>query len=177
MQQDNVQIKDEIIAEILDTTIISYKQETERSNLLLTKSDYLVKYITSTFVFLNAISVLMITNNMINKMIIVFMYLIVGVALCMALVKAVSAQILLKGKYFPTAGDILNGIVEKGEFDDDKIKKKLIKDKLGYYTQYTKELESANNERAKKINIAYKIYIGGVVGIVVGIMMIMIIIA
>lgn len=141
----------------------SYNQEIKRSSLLLTKSDYVIKYIMSTFVFVNALAVFLASTKLINAWILVIFYLISGSLLCYCLFLAIRVQILLKGEYFPTGDTLLNDIIKY--IKDPKshnIEIKLDRDLISYYSKYTCALEKANNERATILNSAYYYYLSSI---------------
>lgn len=163
---------------ILEITKESYNQEVRRSNSLLTKSDYLVKYITSTFVFINAILVLIMNNKLINPWINVFIYMVSGILLCRSLYLAVRVQILSKGVHFPTGMTLLNDIAKK--YNDEK-KTTTTQDMdmqiIFYYSRYIEELEVANNMKASILNKAYTWYLRTIIGITIMLFVLLILIA
>lgn len=153
-----------IFDEILRVTIKSYDQETNRSSLLLTKSDYLIKYITATFVFINAISAFLIANKVISSCVIVIGNIAIGAILCFSLYFAVNVQLFVRGNYFPTGMEIFRAI--KNKYNADKIEKTpldLRMDTIKYYSDYIDNLEKSNNKKAEMLNSAYKVYLIGVV--------------
>ena len=156
----------------------SYNQEIKRSTLLLTKSDYVIKYIMSTFVFINALLAFLVTSKIINIWILVVFYLISGCLLCSCLYLAVKVQILLKGEYFPTGETILNDIKKdiqsSGEIPNPI---RLDRDLIRYYSTYTTKLEEANNERATILNQSYKFYLASILFIFSMFFIILIVIA
>ena len=165
---NNKERYDDMIVEITNVAIESYKQEQNRESILLTKSDYVIKYITATFVFVNAICALLITNEVIPTIIVCVMYFIVGASLCVSLAYSIRAQLLVKGEFFPTGVDVLNGMQE--EYKKNGTEKSvcdLKMDTIKYYDNYTKTLQKANDDKAKKLKIAYRIYLNSVICIMV----------
>lgn len=154
----------EILIEIIKVAQESYKQEQDRALLLLNKSDYIIKYVTATFVFVNALCALLITNKVIPLTIVCILYLIVGISLCVSLSLSIKAQLLVKGKFFPTGVDILEGMNK--EYQTSGLEKSLSDlkfDTIKYYDEYTKSLEGANNDKAKTLNKAYHTYLFSVI--------------
>lgn len=141
----------------------SYNQEVKRSSLLLTKSDYVIKYIMSTFVFVNALLVFLTSTKLVNAWLLVLFYLVSGSILCYCLFLAVRVQILLKGEYFPTGETILNDIKKDMNSSGQRFSEiRLDRDLIRYYSEYTSKLEEANNDRARILNSAYYYYLGSI---------------
>lgn len=127
----------ELLSKILDISKESYNQEINRSNNLLTKSDYLIKYISATFVFINAIFVFLATNRVLNLFILAGVYLIISEILCWSLFLAVRAQVLKKALYFPTGNTVIDEI--KDEWNSDGIENNeitLTNKTINYYSDF-----------------------------------------
>ncbi|WP_288222527.1 hypothetical protein [uncultured Clostridium sp.] len=168
----------DIIEKIKSITQVSYEQEIARSKAILTKSDYLIKYITSTFVFMNAALVFLATSKLVSPWILVIVYMISGVVLCYSLYKALKVQILLKGLFFPTGKTIMKDISKQLNENSERITPlELDRDIILYYSNYTEELENSNNNRAKILNSAYKWYLSSIILITMHFFIILIIIA
>lgn len=93
-------MKDEVVDQLLEIAKISSEQERDRTQNLLVKSDYLVKYITATFVFLNAIYVFLLKLDVVKPIWIVLLYVVPGILLCVAMWNAIKAQELVDVKFF-----------------------------------------------------------------------------
>lgn len=160
--------------EILCVAKTSAAQEENRLNILLKKSDFLMKYISATFVIINAICVFIATNTDIAPFLIFLYYVINGMLLLLSTYHTINAQTLVKSYFFPSGQDILNGI--KKEISSlclIKVKTDTIK----YYTDYTNSLKESNDNRANKLNNAYKCFILGTVSITVGFLLLILFIA
>jgi hypothetical protein len=158
----------DMLIEITKVAQESYKQEKDRASLLLTKSDYIIKYVTATFVFINALCALLIANKVVPLTLVCILYLIVGILLCISLSLSIKAQLLVKGEYFPTGVDILSEM--KQNYDKNGHEKSLVDlkfDTLKYLDKYTKALEAANNDKAKTLNKAYRAYLSGIISITI----------
>lgn len=167
-----------MIEKIINITKESYNQELNRSNLLLTKSDYLVKYITSTFVFINALFVFLVSSKLVNTWYLAIMYAISGVLLCRDLYLAVRVQILTKVKFFPTGNTILQDIKSVYEKEKKQITPmKIDIDTVNYYSKFIEELENSNNKKANILNNAYNWYLGTIIFITFIFFVILLIIA
>lgn len=169
--------QEQMINEIMKISVESYKQEKDRAALLLTKSDYLNKYITATFVFVNAFCAFLLTNSAVSKIAICIVYPLIGMFLCISLFLSTKAQVLLKGKFFPTGMDIWEGMKKEAEQGTEKNELSLRLDSIIYYNEYTKALEEANNSKAKILNWAYKTYLFGTIGLTIGFFIICLIVA
>lgn len=168
----------EIIAEILSCAVESSKQEMSRSNILLAKSDYLMKYISATFVIVNAVCAFAISREFIPAAIVCVYYLLIGILLLISMVITIQVQTLLKVEYFPTGTQILEGMAERWESDKEVYSiLNLQVDNIKYYSQYTESLKEANDDRAKKLKQAYKCFVYATVGVAIGFLIFLILIA
>lgn len=175
-KKKNTYSVEKVLERTLDIVKESYNQENNRAKALLTKSDYIIKYITSTFVFVNAMVLILINNKMVNLVILVILYFIVGAMLCFSLYNAVKAQALLDVAYFPTGDTILKDLA-KLDNEQENLSIYLSRDIISYYSQYIEKLEEANNKRAKILKQAYGIYNSSVIVITLLIFIIILIIA
>lgn len=167
-----------IITEILSCAVESSKQEMSRSNILLAKSDYLMKYISAAFVIVNAICAFAISREFIPAAIVCVYYLLTGLLLLISMVITIQVQTLLKVEYFPTGTQILEGMAEKWESDKEVYSiLNLQIDNIKYYSQYTESLKEANDDRAKKLKQAYKCFMYATVGMAIGFLVFLILIA
>lgn len=157
-----------MIERILNITKESYTQELNRSNVLLKKSDYLIKYITSTFVFINALFVFLLNNQLIDTLGLAISYAISGILLCRDLYLAVRVQNLTKVKFFPTGNTILQDIKSNHQKEGKKITPmNLDVDTVNYYSEFTEALENSNNKKAEILNKAYNWYLSTIIIITV----------
>lgn len=158
----------DLLNKILDITQESYKQENSRASNLLTKSDYLIKYVTGAFALINVIFVFIAVNKLINLWSIGICYLIIAITMLFCMIYSIRAQILKLGKYFPSGKQILLDIVKKYkeevvEYNDQK----MINETIIYYSEYIEQLEIVNNDRADLINKSYKLFLVSIIEIIV----------
>ena len=109
----------EILTEILNCAVESNKQEISRSNVLLAKSDCLMKYISAAFVIVNAICAFSVLRDFIPASIVCVCYFITGILLLISMFTAIQAQTLLRVEYFPTGSQVLDGMNRKWESDNE----------------------------------------------------------
>lgn len=175
---DNNQDKElfkKILDEVLDISKVSYDQENDRSRQLLTKSDYLIKYIFAITIFVNIFLPLAFANKIINLTALILMYVFISIPLILSLFFSIRVQILKPGKFFPVGKRVLEEIKNSGDAlnSDLKIKNRFIL----YYSSSTNELQESNDTRAKILKTAYKQYILSIVILVSIILVIMILVA
>lgn len=173
MNQDNRDILDEI----LKVAIESSNQEKERSQILLTKSDYLMKYIAAMFVFVNAVCVFIMSNSNVSAWIVCIYYFLVGMSFLFSVCFTIKAQTLLKCVFFPTGQDIFSNMLLKYNEGNTLTSQDLRIDTIKYYSNYTKSLQVANDNRAKLIDKGYNAFFIGTIVITGGLFLIMVIIA
>jgi hypothetical protein len=169
---------DKILTKVLEISDESYRQERERSNNLLTKSDYIIKYISTAFVFTNAIFALLASNKVIKIGILAVLYILIAVTFCISLYYAVRAQVLRKAKYYPTGNTIIKEL--ESDFEKKPVMPTditMLNKLINYSSDYIEELQKVNDDRAKLINIAYKSYLVSISLISLSFIAIMIIIA
>lgn len=162
-----------IIDEALEMSKTSYNQENERSKQLLNKSDYLIKYISAIFIFVNIFLPLAFSNSIINLVALSIMYFLISAPLIFSLFYAVRAQILKPGDFFPLGEKILLKIKNREYKKLFKIRSRHIM----YYSKSTEKLQSSNDDRAKLLKKAYWSYIFSVCMLAIIILIIMILIA
>lgn len=169
---------EQIVDEILKCSEESSKQEFERSQILLKKSDYLMKYISASFVIANAVSGFAVARNFVPDGIVCIYYLIVGILLLIGMTSAIKAQTLLEVNFFPTGMQILEGMVKK-KVDEDKVYslQDIKIDSIKYYSKYTDSLKTANDERAKIIKQGYRSFTYATIGLAVGFFVFLVLIA
>lgn len=152
-------MKDEVVDQLLEIAKISSEQERDRAQNLLVKSDYLVKYITATFVFLNAICAFLLKLELTKPIWVVLLYVIPGILLCLAMWKAIKAQELVDVKFFPTGSDVIKGMVDRWNQTQEETSAKSLKlDKISYYREYTDSLKKANDAKAKVLQSVYHLF-------------------
>ncbi|GAB6156608.1 hypothetical protein JCM17380_53620 [Desulfosporosinus burensis] len=99
-----------MLDKVLEISKVSYEQENDRSKQLLTKSDYLIKYISSITIFVNIFLPLAFANKIISLKILILMYVLISIPLIFSLFYSVRVQILKPGKFFPTGKRVLEEI-------------------------------------------------------------------
>lgn len=167
-----------ILDDVLLTTKVSQEQEKVRADNLLTKTDYIIKYISATFVLINAIFVFLAANKIINLFLVSAIYISISIPLCYSLFFAVRAQVLKNVKYFPTGNDEIISLRDFYDKENRMPSEIEMKNRtLNYYSEYIKSLESANNARSNLINTAYKSYLASIFLISLGLITVLIIIA
>ena len=155
----------ELVEGILETARISSEQEYQRSQLLLTKSHYLVTYVTGTFVFLNAFCLFLLKLKTAPGFMVLALYAVPSIALCGALWQAVSAQSLVRVEYFPTGQEIIQGIIDKNKKNITVTALDHLGDRIIFYSKYTDSLKEANDKRAGILKSVYRLFIGAVISI------------
>lgn len=152
-------MKDQVVDQLLEIAKISSEQERDRTQNLLVKSDYLVKYITATFVFLNAIYVFLLKLDVVKPIWIVLLYVVPGILLCVAMWKAIKAQELVDVKFFPTGSDVIQGMVNRWKKTQEETSAQSLKlDKISYYREYTDSLKTANDAKAMVLQSVYHLF-------------------
>lgn len=150
----------ELLKRVLEITKESYKQECDRSGKILTKSDYIIKYVTTILVFINAIMVFMISNMINNKELIIAVYIVNSIILIISLTCAINAQSLLKVNFFPTGKVILSDLNNYSQQNSELYSPtEMLKDEVLYYSNCIESLEEVNKKRAKYLKCAYVFFI------------------
>lgn len=161
--------------EILTVSKTSAAQEENRSEILLKKSDYLMKYISATFVIINALCVFAVTQTSISSCFIFIYYIVTGISLLLSTFFTINAQTLVESKFFPTGQDVLKSIQHNSNKPYTLSKSKT--DTIKYYSKYTEALKNSNDKRAKSIKRAYRYYFVGIFFITVGSFLMIVLIA
>lgn len=168
----------DMMDDILAIAKESYNQECNRNNNLLTKSDYLMKYIAATFMFINAVCVFLVTNKLLPPVIICIYYLLVSIVLMMATWWAICAQNLQKLEFFPTGETVLDDIKKKYEdCKEEKTSLDIRIDLIKYYGKYVEAAIITNNRRACFLEKSYYAIMVGLVCITLGFFIFLILLA
>ena len=163
---------------ILSVAIESATQEEKRAEILLKKSDFLMKYISATFVIINALCILYVSNTSIELGFICLYYFATGFSLLISMFFTIRAQILAQAKFFPTGQDIFLSI--QHNYNDSNKPYTYTKSKtdaIKYYSKYTNSLNEVNNKRAKHLKNAYSFFIVSVFCIIIGSFVMIVLIA
>lgn len=158
----------ELLQGVLRVAKESYKQELDRSNKLLAKSDYVIKYVTSILVFINAIMVLMMNAVIVDKLWIIGGYIVNSIILLVSLIYAVRTQNLVQVEFFPLGETLLQDLNSYYE-QNNKLytSQEMLNDEVMYYSESVKKLSEVNDARADFLKKAYYFFVGGMVAIVV----------
>lgn len=164
-----------ILERILKISKTSYEQEVDREKQLLTKSDYLIKYISVIFGFINIFLPLIFKYEVINLYILIIMYVITTIPLIITLYYSIKSQSLKKAVFFPTGKSMLEKL--KTEMNNYCRDDKLINKEILYYSNSTEELQKSNDKRSNILKRAYTNYFVSIMVIALMIFILMIIIA
>ena len=157
-----------MIEQLKDVTTTAMNQEEQRSKQLLTKSDYLEKYTTGIFAFINALCVFLMKTSGVCKIYLELLYLVPGILLCVALIFALLAQRISKTLRFPIGSEEAKKLIS--QFDEEN---KIITHEqynmqiINYYSRYVDALNKADNIKAVMLIIAYILIISSIISIVV----------
>jgi energy-coupling factor transporter transmembrane protein EcfT len=175
MSNPNVNLLDKLLEKVLQISKVSYGQEVDRSKQLLAKSDYLIKYLSTIFVFVNIFLPLAFKYNIINLKVLAFIYFAISVPLIFSLFLSIKSQRLRLGMFFPTGKYLLEEMKRNQDKFNTEIKMK--NKSILYYSTSTETLQKTNDERAKNLKAAYTSYFSSIIILAVAIFSIMIIVA
>ena len=151
---------EEILEHVLQISKDSYKQETDRSGIILSKSDNLFKYSSTIFTATNVIFSLLYVNKLIDSYALLAGYSIVILPFIVSIFFAISAQHLRHELFFPFGSDIINAIVKSPADYDSTIKMKNYH--ILCYSESTEKMQQNNNYKAVLLSRAYWFYMLGV---------------
>ncbi len=173
--EDKSDLLETALDKILEVSKTSYDQESERNKQLLTKSDYLIKYISAIFIFINIFLPLAFQNKIVNLKVLVFMYIFVCIPVLICLFFCIRAQVLRSCSFFPTGKETILEMKKNSQDFNSEIK---IKNKhISYFSSSTKSLEESNNTRSELLKKAYWAYFSSIGAVFFIIFIIMILIA
>lgn len=164
---------------ILSISKESAAQEERRSEVILKKSDFLMKYISAIFVIINAVCIFAVTHTSIKPFFVFAYYIVTGLCLLISTLFTVNAQTLVQANFFPTGQVILKKIQQdfkdssKPQYTFQKSKVDAIK----FYSKYTDSLQETNDKRAKSLKKAYGCFFLGVLGVTIGSFIMIVLIA
>lgn len=164
---------------ILSISKESAAQEERRSEVILKKSDFLMKYISAIFVIINAVCIFAITHTSIKPIFVFVYYIATGLCLLISMFFTINAQTLVQAKFFPTGQDILKTIQHNSKdpsnptytFQKSKV------DAIKYYGKYTDSLQKTNDKRAKSLKRAYSCFFVGIFCVTIGSFIMIVLIA
>lgn len=139
----------------------SMQQEKDRSSLVQSKAQNLIKYVSTTIGIVNAILVFLLDREFINQCGLLWMALFVDVPLVISLMLAVIAQIMLKAYYYPSGIQMLSDFAEVENKELDLIYFEIYRLKCMHI--YSESLCRANDIRAKCVKWSYVTYLVGLI--------------
>lgn len=134
----------------------SMQQEKDRAELIKSKSENLVKYVSATIGVANTIVVFMLDRKVIEIKALFWIAILVDFPLLLSLIMAVAAQIMLKGLYYPSGIGVIQDLIKDGR---EKTNADFEIYRLKCMKEFTSSLCVANDKRAKCIKWSYVFYL------------------
>lgn len=149
----------EILKDCLETGKTAYSQETARQELIGTKADYLMKYLTLFVAILNLSIPLVLKYS--TPTIVTPCFRRIYIALMALLIIGIGGTLLIqypqKVNLFPSAGDALEYAKKHtNEMEDERAR---IYQQILRYTSALKSLETSNNRRVRLLTGVFWIYL------------------
>ena len=152
----NQMLSDKMLDVIKSIASESMQQEKDRAELIKSKSERLVKYISATIGCTNTIVVFLLDREVIELKSLYWIAVYTELPLLVSLILAVLAQIMLKGLYYPSGISALKDLAYDGR-EKSLLEFKIYKFKC--MEDYTNSLSLANNKRANAIKWSYFFYL------------------
>ena len=161
-KDDDTEKKLGIIKEIAHD---SMQQEKDRAELIQSKSQSLIRYISATIGGVNAILVFLLDGELINTCQLFWLVAFIDVPFVISLFLAVAAQIMMKALYYPSGIQVLDDMEKSNKRNLTVLDYEVYQ--LKCKSIYVDSLWKVNNIRAKYIKWSYVCYLLGLVMIIV----------